>query len=64
MGNKNELITGLNGIVEAEKGDIAFLANPKYKDFLLSTKASAVIVGTDIEASDLNLLRTTNPRLA
>ena len=64
IGNAEEQITGLNGIMEAEKGDIAFLANPKYKEYLPMCKASAVIVGLDVEVPDVNLLQIENPRLA
>jgi len=64
IGNPEEQITGLNGIMEAEKGDIAFLANPKYKEYLPMCQASALIVGLDVDAPDVNLLQIANPRLA
>ena len=34
-------------IQEAKKGEVSFLANPKYEEFIYSTKASAVIVKKD-----------------
>jgi UDP-3-O-[3-hydroxymyristoyl] glucosamine N-acyltransferase len=40
-------ITAVAGLGEAGKGDISFLANPKYAAQVASTKASAVIVPTD-----------------
>lgn len=64
IGNPEEQISGLNGIMEAEKGDITFLANPKYKEYLPMCKASAVIVGLDVDAPDVTLLQVENPRLA
>lgn len=36
-------------IEEATTGDIAFLANPKYEDYLYTTKASIVIVNNTLE---------------
>ena len=40
-------------IEEAGKGDITFISNPKYKHFLKTTKASAVII--DTTAGDLKI---------
>ncbi len=39
-------ITGLAGLKEAKAGDLSFLANPKYADYLKTTGASCVIVPT------------------
>ena len=64
LGNPGEVITGINGILEAEQGDITFLAHPKYKDYLPMCKASAVIVGEDVEVDGINLLQIENPRMA
>ncbi len=64
LGNPNELITGLNGIMEARKGDITFLSNPLYQEHLPLCQASAVIVGTDVSVPGMNLLQIENPRLA
>lgn len=38
-------IRGISGLVEAEPGELSFLANPKYAAQLAETRASAVIVG-------------------
>ena len=40
-------ISGVAGLGEAAKGDISFLANPKYAAQVATTKASAVIVPRD-----------------
>ena len=40
-------------IEEAGKGDITFISNPKYRHFLNTTKASAVIV--DKTAGDIKI---------
>lgn len=50
QGNGNEKINMLGKIQEAKKGQIAFLANPKYEHFIYTTQASAVIVKRDFQA--------------
>ncbi len=64
LGDPNEEISGINGIMEAEKGDITFLANPKYKDHLPLCKASAVLVGKNVEVDGVTLIQVENPRMA
>lgn len=43
VGDSGVAISGVAGIKEAEEGQITFLANPKYENFLETTRASAVI---------------------
>ena len=43
-GNPETVITGVSGIKEASRGDITFIANPKYASLAQSTQASAIIV--------------------
>ncbi|MBI1769263.1 MAG: UDP-3-O-(3-hydroxymyristoyl)glucosamine N-acyltransferase [Bacteroidetes bacterium] len=50
QGNGNEKINMLGKIQDAKKGQIAFLANPKYEQFIYTTQASAVIVKKDFQA--------------
>ena len=57
-------ITGVAGIEEAAAGQITFVANPKYATAARSTRASAVIVGTDFPPIDRPMLRHGNPYLA
>ena len=64
VGDPDTEIKGINGIIEAEEGDISFLANPKYKDHLPLSRASAVLVGLDVEVAGVNLIQIKNPRLA
>jgi UDP-3-O-[3-hydroxymyristoyl] glucosamine N-acyltransferase len=59
-----ELITGIIGIREAQKGQITFLVNPKYGKDLEGTQASAVIVGPKHPVTDKPLIITQNPYLA
>lgn len=44
VGNDQVLIKGINSLVLAEKGEISFLSDPRLKDQVRITKASAVIV--------------------
>lgn len=46
-GNGAEKITMLGKIQDARKGQISFLSNPKYEQFIYTTQASAVIVSKD-----------------
>jgi UDP-3-O-[3-hydroxymyristoyl] glucosamine N-acyltransferase len=39
-------------IEEAQKGQLSFLANPKYEDFLYTTKASIVIINSHLELKE------------
>jgi UDP-3-O-[3-hydroxymyristoyl] glucosamine N-acyltransferase len=63
-GEPDTIISGISGIKEANKGDLTFLANPKYSALLNSTKASAVIVSNDITSAPTAILRTDNPSAA
>lgn len=46
-GDADLRISGLNSLADAGAGDLAFLANAKYKNQLASTHAGAVILGAD-----------------
>lgn len=62
-GDPGVVITGISGIKEAKKGDITFLANPKYFSLLNSTQASAIITSPDV-SSEKPLIKTDNPSVA
>ena len=49
VGNPDICVSGPGRIEDATDKNITFLANPKYKDFIYSTKASIVIVGNDFK---------------
>ncbi len=49
-GDGNEKIKMLAKIQDAKKGQIAFLSNPKYEQYIYSTQATAVIVKKDFTA--------------
>lgn len=48
-GDATVAVGNFGKIEEATTGDIAFLANPKYEDYLYTTKASIVIVNNTLE---------------
>ena len=64
IGDGSVIITGANGIKEAEAGDITFLSNPKYSPLLDTTSASAVITSREIFETRKPVIRTDNPSLA
>ena len=51
-GDSNVSVNQLAKIEEAEAGSLSFLANPKYEQFLYTTKASLVIVNKDLVLSE------------
>lgn len=44
LGDGDTVITNVAGITEAKKGDITFVSNPKYEQYIGSTNASAIII--------------------
>ena len=50
VGEPGILIRQVGTLARAGEGEIAFLANPRYRPQLASTRASAVIVGPDAES--------------
>ncbi|CAN5452977.1 UDP-3-O-(3-hydroxymyristoyl)glucosamine N-acyltransferase [soil metagenome] len=48
-GDGNQKINMLAKIQDAKEGQIAFLANPKYEQYIYTTNASAVIVSKDFQ---------------
>ncbi|HXV13696.1 MAG TPA: UDP-3-O-(3-hydroxymyristoyl)glucosamine N-acyltransferase [Candidatus Krumholzibacteria bacterium] len=62
-GDGQTVIRGVAGIREAEPGEITFIANPKYEEFLGVTRASAVITGRAL-AAPKPVIRIDNPYYA
>ena len=63
-GDSEIQISQLSKIEEGKKGSISFLANPKYTDYIYSTKASAVVVSNDFNPSEkisTTLIRVKDP---
>lgn len=48
-GNEQAEINSFNNIEAAKEGDLSFLANPKYEDFIYSSKASVIIVNQSLQ---------------
>lgn len=48
-GDPEVAVSSFGKLEEATKGQLAFLANPKYEEFLYSTNASIIIVNTSLE---------------
>ena len=64
-GNADTAVGSFGKIEEAQNGQLAFLANPKYEEYLYSTKASIIIVNETqelkqpIDATLIKFLRLT-----
>ncbi len=63
-GNGDILIEQVRGIDEAGKGDLTFIANPKYQKKIETTNASAILVSPGTEAAGKNLLIVEDPYIA
>ena len=48
-GNADAGVTSFGKIEEAKNGQLAFLANPKYEEFLYTTQASIIIINQTLE---------------
>jgi UDP-3-O-[3-hydroxymyristoyl] glucosamine N-acyltransferase len=59
-GNPEVAVSSFGKIEEAKPGQLAFLANPKYEDYLYKTKASIIIVNESLQLKqevDVTLVR-------
>lgn len=48
-GNPDAIVSTVSKIEEATQGSLSFVANPKYEEFLYSTKASVLVVNESLE---------------
>lgn len=65
IGNPTGRVTGVNGIRDANDGDLTFLGDPRYRPYLESTRAAAVLVNGDVpEANGTPLIQVDNPYAA
>src|SRR5258708_6532073 len=48
-GNAAASVSSFGKIEEAKQGQLAFLANPKYEDYLYSTQASVIIINDSLQ---------------
>ncbi len=60
-GDGSVRIDGIRPLQEAGGGDLSFLANPRYKRQIETTKAVAILVGRDVRADGKNLLVVPDP---
>jgi UDP-3-O-[3-hydroxymyristoyl] glucosamine N-acyltransferase len=61
-GDPQAVISGIAGIREAQKGDLSFIANPRYAAAAAVTKATAVVVAEDWgRPCSATLIRVKNP---
>ncbi len=63
-GDANAVIRSASTLGRAGEGDISFLSNEKYEKQLMTTKASAVIVGKDTFTTTVHLLIAEDPYYA
>ncbi len=64
QGKGDEPITGICEIQTAGPGDLTFVGNSLYTKYLSHTRASAVIVPSDLETAFPNLIRVDDPQEA
>jgi len=63
-GSPDCTVNSFGRIEEALNGQLAFLANPKYEDFLYTTKASIVIISDKLELKqpvEVTIIRVPDP---
>src|SRR6266542_192061 len=51
-GNPDAAVHSFGKIEEAQPGQLTFLANPKYEEYLYRTKASLVIINASLELKE------------
>ena len=61
MGDPDVFVSHVQGIDEAGEGDLTFIANPKYRDRLETTRASAILVSPGVTSPGKNLIVTDDP---
>lgn len=64
LGDPSVEVTGVAPLESAGPGQITFLANAKYIKMLETTRATAVIVGPDVRADNVTLVKVKDPYFA
>ncbi len=64
LGDEAVVITGIASMQEAEKGELTFLTNPRYRRLFSETKASAIITLRDVTCCGKTLIRVDDPSSA
>ena len=57
-------IRGVSSLEKAKKGDLVFLAHPKYRELLEKTQASAAIIPREEKYERIPVLKSENPHLS
>lgn len=63
-GDPGKEITGVAGLMEAGPGDLTFLANPRYRSAVRTTRAAAIVASNRAGKMPLPALRSTDPYYA
>jgi len=63
-GEAGKVVRGANGLAEAREDEVSFLANARYRKFMPTTAAAAVIVSTDYDGPGQSLIRCDDPYFA
>ncbi|MBN2418278.1 MAG: UDP-3-O-(3-hydroxymyristoyl)glucosamine N-acyltransferase [Deltaproteobacteria bacterium] len=64
IGDRQGLITGINSLDKAKKGDISFFYDMRYKEQALKTNATALVVSERIDGFPGGQIVVDNPKLA
>jgi len=64
VGDETTDISRIRGIDDADEGDLTFLANPRYRSRLATTRASAILVAPGTEEPGQTLLVVDDPYVA
>ncbi|MDR3306397.1 MAG: UDP-3-O-(3-hydroxymyristoyl)glucosamine N-acyltransferase [Endomicrobium sp.] len=67
IGDKDVVLTGVNGLLEAKNNEVSFLENLKYLHDALNTQAGVILVGlnTDVvQFKNKNIIKVKNPKYA
>jgi len=64
IGDSDASIRAVAPIEDANEGDLTFLANVKYRPFLETTQASAILVSRDVSCPGKTLIQVDDPYLA
>jgi len=64
IGDEHVLITGINSIDKASRGEISFFFDNRYKDYVKETKASALILSEPVDVYKGSQVVVSCPRLA
>jgi UDP-3-O-[3-hydroxymyristoyl] glucosamine N-acyltransferase len=64
IGDDQMIITGINSLDDASRGELSFFVDPRYKESLEKTKASALLVSEKIALYEGSQVVVSNPALS